>query len=156
MSHRFLMQLQAVQILSAYQEGHRFSKCSTESDQVCFPVHFLSSSKDNCSCYLMRLCNLSHFPWSIPIGLHWIHSWVVTGCTPSCSLSVYGPTVHKFARSFLNLTMLSVSTISCVSKFHKDGMRYSMILHQKESWACLSDFLSREFRFLRHDHFKKK
>lgn len=158
MSCRFLMvQLQAGQILTACEEGHKFSKRSTKSDQLSCPVHFLFSSTDNYNCYLVRPCKLSHFLWDIPIALHQIHHcWIrdVTGCIPSCSLSVYGPTVHKFMQSFLDLPVVSVSMISCGSKFHQTDMRYSVFFHERDSWACLSDFLSRKFWFLHPVRFK--
>lgn len=68
MSCRFLMvQLQAGQILTACEEGHKFSKRSTKSDQLSCPVHFLFSSTDNYNCYLVRPCKLSHFLWAIPM-----------------------------------------------------------------------------------------
>jgi len=74
MSCRFLtVQLQTGQILTACEEGHKFSKYSSKSDQPSRPVHFLFSSTNNHTCYLVRRCNHSDFLWSIPIALHQIH-----------------------------------------------------------------------------------
>lgn len=107
------------------------------------PVHFLFSSMNNCSCYSMRPRKLSHFLWSFPLALPQVHHcWMrdVTGRIASRSLSVYGPVFHKFVWSFLNPQMLSLSMVSCGSKFHKTDIRYSLIFHERDPWDCLSDF----------------
>lgn len=132
--------LQTGQILTAYEEWHKFSKCSTKSDQLSCPVHFLFSSTDNSSCYLVRLSKLSNSLWSTPIPLQQIHRcWIgdVTERIPSCSLSEYGPAGHRFVSPFLYPVVLAVFRISCARKFHKTDMKYSVNFHERDSWACL-------------------